>query len=225
MGNELSSTLGSWTWWRSWWRTPPPPPPTQKEVDEMRRTVIRLFDGQQLLLVGPVGSGKSSLINSINHVINLEDPHARYQELARISSGEANHGTVTYRSYIAERTLFHALKETNLLPDSSIAPRLFDVAGVDQQLLDNGFNLTQLLIYLLGGQVREYTEMIAMFNDESALNNLSQQAAIEANRAWSMICVISLSEPFPRELLEQVHKALNETESHQGGKNIVTYVF
>ena len=223
MGNGLSSTLGSWTWWRSWWRTPPPP--TQKEVDEMRRTVIRLFDGQQLLLVGPVGSGKSCLINSINHVINLEDPNARYQELARISSGKANHGTVTYRSYIAERTLFHALKEKNLLTDPSIAPSLFDVAGVDKQLLDSGFNLKQLLICLVRGQVREYTQMIAIFNDGSTLNNLSQQAAIEANRAWSMICVISLNEPFPKELLEQVHNALNETESHQGGKNIVTYVF
>ena len=146
--------------------------------------------------------------------------NAVYQELATISAGEANHGTVTYRSYTAERNLFHALKITDLLEDPSIAHTIFDVAGGDEQLLNNKFNLKDLLIYLVQGKVKEYTSMIAMLNDESALSSLSQEVTIETNGAWSMICVNLVAAPFLQVFFKEVYEALKEAACHQRGKTL-----
>ena len=198
----------------SWWSSP------QYEVDELRQAVIKLFNGQQLLFVGTVGSGKSSLVNSINYVLNLKRSESVvYQEVARISAGEADHGTLTYRTYSSENKLFHELKEMNLLQDPSRAPKLVDIAGINEQVLNDGFDLKQLLIYLVTGKVREFTQMVQLFNSAGELEKISKQEKVQANRTWLMICVISLEEPFPKKFFHQVAEALKKLCS-EGGKHL-----
>ena len=84
----------------------------QKEVNELRTKVIKLFQGQQLLFVGTIGSGKSSLVNSVNHTLNLVDPKVPYQEFANIGGATAGYGTMTYRAYTMKRTLSVAQKSS-----------------------------------------------------------------------------------------------------------------
>ena len=191
----------------------------QKEVNELRTKVIKLFQGQQLLFVGTIGSGKSSFVNTVNHALNLVDPKVPYQELARIGATDAVHGTMTYRTYTMKKGLFQSLKSQ--VPDPSNAPRLFDIAGVTEQLLQkDNFDFKQVLVYLIQGKVKELTQMIKLYNSKQQLQEIGKQEEVEENKVWIMVCVVSLYDPFPQLLLEQVASAVQELEPQNGGKNM-----
>ena len=189
----------------------------QKEVNELRTKVIKLFHGQQILFVGTPGSGKSSFVNTVNHALNLVDPEVPYQEFARIGGTGADHGTMTYRTYTMKRGLFQSLKSQ--VPNPSNAPKFFDIAGVSETLLQRDhFDFKQLLIYLVQGKVKEFTQMIEVYNNKQQLKEIEKQEAIKSNKVWIMVCVVSLYDPFPQLFLEQVASAARELESQDGGK-------
>ncbi|XP_062506667.1 uncharacterized protein LOC134183200 isoform X2 [Corticium candelabrum] len=193
----------------------------QREVDELRKDVFKKFDGQKILLIGTLGSGKSSLVNSINYVLNLENPNAHYHEVAELSDSEAYHGTPVYRMYTPEKDLYHEVKDQNLLEDVSSAPTLFDISGVDEQLLDGDqLDLKKFLLCVFQGKVEEFTDIIKIFNTPEELEKVAIQEAADDRRPWSVVCVVSLAAVFPTKFYENVAKALRETKANQGGDTL-----
>lgn len=189
------------------------------EVSSLRQTVFKLFQGQQLLLVGYAGVGKSSLINSINHVINLAVPMVSYQEVAAIAAGEPDHGTLVYRSYSSDKEMYHALESGELTEVRRRAPTFFDVAGVVERLLQGDFDFKNLLTLLVKGKVEEFTQMVEVFNHpDEKLEKFRKAGSMDCQRAWSMLCVVALSDGFPGKLLEHVAAAVKELCPLQGGE-------
>ena len=192
----------------------------QQEVDELRRKVIDLFSGQQFLLVGHYGVGKSSFINSVNHVFNvIRDPKFPYQEVAEIFQRETDHGSLVYTTYRPDTTgMYKGLETKELLAKREHAPVFFDVAGINDKIA-NEIDFKQLLIYLVNGQVKEYTQMIKIYKREEQMDYLAKIPKMDTLRAWSILCVVSLCDAFPQKFLEQVNEAVRQLQVDQGGKN------
>ena len=99
---------------------------TEKANDDLRMKVIHLFESQQLLVFGFMGSGKTSLINSFNHVINLSvDKFAAFQEVGEFALSN-RHVTLTYETFGPTKNMYHLLKRENKRQWEQ-GPRLFDL--------------------------------------------------------------------------------------------------
>jgi ABC-type transport system involved in cytochrome bd biosynthesis fused ATPase/permease subunit len=58
------------------------------EPDELRKEVVERVNDQKIVLVGPEGSGKSSLINTFSMVLHLTDPTYQWMVWAAIRKGK-----------------------------------------------------------------------------------------------------------------------------------------
>ena len=192
----------------------------EQDVYELRKKTVKLFAHQQLLVVGHVGVGKSSFINTVNHVFNLVCSKPAYQEISELSGRESNHGTLLFRAYGPKNGMYEKLKDSEFSREQDGAPIFFDVAGVNDKIVGS-IDFKQLLIHLVNGQVKEYTEMVKVYNSQKQLEELSTQPKVNSLKAWVILCVVSLCDEFPQKLLEQVYLAVNELKSKQTGKNNV----
>ena len=191
----------------------------QKEVDTLRSKVFKLFSGQRFLLFGSYGSGKSSLINTINHVLNLSNPDVRYAEVAEVQHEETDYGTLMFTAY-GSPEMYKELRQAS----RKNAPVFFDVAGVNDKVASY-IDLKQLLIFLLNGKVRKNTEMIKIYNKEKSMDEIAKQREEKALKVWSILCVVSVYDTFPTQLLELVRKAVEQQKTAENGKhNIVLHV-
>lgn len=184
-------------------------------IRQLRTQTYKRFDKQQLLLVGYVGAGKSTLIDTFNHAINKVDDQSAYQEVF----AKPDHRSITCRTYGPSR-MFQALKasrEQRRLQRA--APKFFDVVGVTDKILSGSFDLTSLLTHIVNNRVTEFTEMVQSFNSEQELQVMKDQL-MNYRRSWSMVCVVSLIDHFPIDLLEHVSRALKEMAPQQGGTSI-----
>ena len=193
----------------------------ERDVHELRKETVQLFARQQLLVVGSIGVGKSSFINTVNHVFNLVCPKSAYHEISEISGREFNHGALLFCAYGPENGMYEKLKDSEFSRERDRAPIFFDVAGVNDKIVGN-IDFKQLLIDLVNGQVKEYTEMVKYCNSRKQLEELSTQPKVDSVlKAWVILCVVSICDPFPKNLLEQVNLAVNELKANQSGKNDV----
>ena len=64
--------------------------------------------------------------------------------------------------------------------------------------------------------------MIKLYNSKQQLQEIEKQEAVEENKVWIMVCVVSLYDPFPQLFLEQVASAVRKLEPQNGGKNMHT---
>ena len=188
----------------------------EEKVAALKKEVINLFNGQQLLLLGHYGVGKSSFINTVNHVLNLVQPNVPYQELAELSARESDHGTLIYRAYGPRKKMYMALKESDFSAKQDFGPIFFDVAGVNDKIV-NEFDLKQFLIHLVNGQVKEYTDMVRIYNREDQMEQMRDESKVDNLRAWSIICLVSVADAFPTRLLQHVDQALKELKVQPGG--------
>ena len=186
-----------------------------KNVKELREETCMRFDKQQLVMVGYAGAGKASLINTFNYAVNRVNGQVAYQDIAeREKTGNIS---VTYRSY-GPAQLFGSLNVTvqqRRLQRAS--PRLFDVVGVTEKLLRSGFDLKSLLTHLVNGDVTDLINMVSAYNSEEELQGIRNQEVMHPRRGWCMVCVISLTDPFPDDLLECVAESCKDVAPLQRG--------
>ena len=179
----------------------------QEQVNnDLRGKVIDLFDSQQLLVLGLLGSGKTSLINSFNHVINLSvDNLAIFQEVGDFAPASTP-VTLTYATYGPKRKLYNLLKESNPLVWER-APTFFDIPGIDSKYFDGEKaigHLSQLLNHIVRGQVKEFSDLLSLYDSKADLKQIQDQLPIDAWRPQSILCVLDLSIPLRTEFLTKV---------------------
>jgi energy-coupling factor transporter ATP-binding protein EcfA2 len=188
-----------------------------KNVKELREETYKRFDKQQLVLVGYAGAGKASLINTFNYATNRGNGPVAYQDITEKETKKTGSVSVTYRSY-GPAHLFRSLNATVQQRRLQRAcPRLFDVLGLTEKLLKSGFELKSLLCHLVNGEVTGLINVVSPFNSEQGLQKIQEQEVLNPRRRWSMVCVISLTDPFPNDLLERVAESCKAIAPLQRG--------
>lgn len=66
-----------------------PPSLDPSQINKLRKEILTLFNGQTFLVLGEVGCGKSSLINTFGHVMRLADKDAVFYKTAEIAEEPA----------------------------------------------------------------------------------------------------------------------------------------
>ena len=144
--------------------------------------------------------------------------------MAEISTLESHHRTLIYRTYGPPNVTYTALQESEFSAKQKFAPTFFDVAGVTDKIV-NDFDLKQFLIYLINGQVKEYTHMVKIYRKAQDVEQMRKQRKVNSQRAWSLICVVSVADAFPVKLLLHVCEALKELQEHpRDGKSHVLHI-
>ena len=191
----------------------------EKANDDLRMKVIHLFEGQQLLVFGFMGSGKTSLINSFNHVINRSvDKSAAFQEVGEFALSQ-EHVTLTYETFGPTKNMYHLLKRENKRQWEQ-GPKFFDLPGINskmvagQQRIDQ---MAQLLTHLVRGQVKEFTEIVSLCDPAADLKGLDEQIRVDKRRPWSILCVLPLDADFQTEILKIVDKVERASKQDRGG--------
>ena len=186
----------------------------QREVAELRKKVINLFSYQQLLLVGHLGVGKSSFVNTVNYVINLVKPRSVHAEIAEVFNQE-DRGSCAYMSYGSDRGMYGALRESKFSAEQMRGPIFYDLPGFKYSI---DFDLTQMLIYLVNGQVREDTYMVKMFNNKEKIEQWITPRREDNQRPQIVLCMVSVADTFPQQLLEHVSEAQIKLQSYGESK-------
>ena len=177
--------------------------PVERAVHRLREDLIDRFEKQQFLILGRLGCGKSSLVNSFNYVINLTNPEADYEEIAPVGASTGAAKTKKLTKYDLKREMY-----AELSPDQRRdAPAFFDLMGLPNQAA-----LADLISKLADGKIEDGTNMMRAFSEEdsSYRENLGREHK-EPQRpmaAWAIIFVLSVREIFPDGLLEDVREAI-----------------
>jgi hypothetical protein len=191
----------------------------EEDCSRLEKNVIDHFEGQQLLIFGAMGSGKTSLINSFNHVINQSvNRSVEYQEVGEIADSQ-RHVTLTFQTYGHERNMYHLLK-TQQPTQFEKGPRFFNSVGLNAKMLDGDEkikNMAKLLTLLISGKVEEFTEMLPLVDPEAHLDQLDHQLPVDKNRAWSVLCVQALNVDFSSEIFKVVDSVERASKKNQGG--------
>ena len=184
----------------------------QREVVELRKKVINLFSGQELLVVGHVGVGQASFVNTVNHVINLVQPRFPYHEIAQVDGrGEDFHGSFLSRSNGPRTGMYLALKESEFSAKQKLGPIFCNIAGFSYGI---NFYLKQLLVSLFNSQVGN---MVQMYANKEEIELLSKGRRADNNRA-RLLCMVSVADTFPQQFLEHVSEAQIELRSYGKSK-------
>lgn len=174
----------------------------QERVAGLRMNIRRLCNGQRFVVVGGDGHGKSSSINTFNHVMRLQDPDAKYQELAEV--GPAHHTkTLIVRKFICQPTMFGGAVE------------FVDVSGMSQ---NDQSKVPQMVKLLVEGRLPEGTDIRPLLGSNVDLDQFLD-FSVEQLRCWSIIYVASASHVIERKLAGRVGQAGKELE--KSGKSVL----
>lgn len=159
----------------------------QKEVSDCRKEVTELFVGQKFLLVGGEGHGKSSLINTFNHVIRLAEPDVVYEEVAQLGAGTASGSTKTVllTKYAKENSML--FYNVDLTPSNF--PVFMDTLGLNEndQLQSRIVDFIQALA---AGKISEGTDLQGILQEVDT--NFDDAQLDDDMAAWSIIFVASV---------------------------------
>jgi GTP-binding protein EngB required for normal cell division len=159
------------------------PESLEKEVSDRRKEVIDLFNGQQFLLLGGEGHGKSSLINTFGHVTRLADPNVVFEEVAQEGACYGSTKTVNLTRYTKENSmLFYGV------PDQT-PPRNFPVF-LDTIGLNEEVRYAEFVEALAAGRIPEGEDLQAML--EAIPTDYNDVHPNEDMAAWSIIFVGSV---------------------------------
>ena len=181
---------------------------SKEEVQQRRREVIGLFHGQKLLLLGGDGHGKSSLINTINHVIRLENQDAVYEEVAEMGTGGETKTQFLTRYRREDSMLFEGVRGSNF-------PVFLDTIGLSES---NQNAVVKLVPLLATGKISEETNLRELLEDAKLDSFEVPQNADKELKAWSIIFVGSLEHQPVIELARSVGKANYEMAARNAGE-------
>ena len=181
----------------------------KQEVQRRREEVKALFQGQKLLVLGGDGHGKSSLINTFNHVIRLADPNVVYDEVARVGTA---HNTTTIRlvKYGKEDSaLFHGVE--NIAPSNF--PVFLDTVGLPE---NEQISVIELVQSLAQGKIKEDTDLQELLKASDI--NFKDLKSDDGMAAWSILFVGSIHHPAVVKLARNVGEASVKIEKETGGE-------
>jgi energy-coupling factor transporter ATP-binding protein EcfA2 len=187
-------------------------------LDELRKEVVESFSGQKILLVGPQGSGKSSLINTFDMVLHLTDPKYPFMEWAVYGPGKTdeykeNPTTFHYRKYHIERLYKNLEKFLGDTPPDK-CPTFFDTTG----FCGTGkIREDDLLVNIASGNMPEDTELLSIMEGGKKCDDVFTEQNKEL-QSWSIVFVASAQSDFPREIAKICYAAWEKLERTGRGK-------
>ena len=180
-----------------------------QEVQERRTEVTNLFAGQKLLVLGGDGHGKSSLINTFNHVIRLADPNVVYEEVAEVGPSQSVTKTPYLNRYKKEDSaLFLGVQGSNF-------PVFLDTAGMNEDDKVQA-KIVQLVKALAAGKIQQRADTKALLADFKT--NFDKMEADEDMAAWTIIFVASAAYESLLALARSVGEAVDQTTRHANGE-------
>ena len=197
-------------------------PHIQQELDARREELIDSFSKQNVLLIGPPGAGKSSIINSFNYVVSLAaDKDALFEEIAEVGGNTEETKTRHLLHYDATvGGMYKALLESpndKHRKKAQVAPTLLDTPG-----LPDRSDLKYLLQALVLGDIPiesdlEFCMSFKANNYKHFMKSVSEKK-VEAKAACAVLLVIQNSSlkkkaewPFPSELVDALSNVLFQT--------------
>eukprot|EP00118_Oscarella_pearsei_P025775 m.308751 g.308751 ORF g.308751 m.308751 type:complete len:289 (+) comp44679_c0_seq1:107-973(+) len=184
------------------------------EIRSLRQSVMNRFKGQNFLLLGQPGVGKSSIVNSFNYVINLHElPNSPYVEVATVGSGEIQQ-TVRLQKYDG-RGKGRMYSELDLDGRQS-APGFIDLIG-----LPNREFLSDLIQHFVDGKIPHNTALKKALDADDATerqNLIDDNPDIQRDLvAWTILFVVSAaSSEFPENLASDVLDAVSRVNEAEG---------
>jgi energy-coupling factor transporter ATP-binding protein EcfA2 len=181
-------------------------------LDKLRKEVVERFDGQKILLVGPEGSGKSSLINTFDTVLQLTDPTYQWKEWAVYGPGKtdrytANPTTFHYRKYHTERLYQNLEKFLGDTPPEK-CPTFLDTTGFRRT---GKIREDDLLVNIASGNMPEDTELLSIMEGEKKCDDVITEQNKEL-QSWSIVFVAGASIDFPKEIAHVCYAASEKLE-------------
>jgi GTP-binding protein EngB required for normal cell division len=181
-------------------------------LDKLRKEVVERFDGQKILLVGPEGSGKSSLINTFDTVLQLTDPTYQWKEWAVYGPGKtdrytANPTTFHYRKYHTERLYQNLEKFLGDTPPEK-CPTFFDTTGFRGT---GKIPEDDLIVHIASGDVPEDTDLLSILRGEEKCDEVCAEQNKEL-QSWSIVFVVGAPSDFPREIADTCYAAWEKLE-------------
>lgn len=178
--------------------------PSKLAVDQLRADILSSCKGQKFLLIGGDGHGKSSLINSMNHVLRLQDPQAKFQEIAGMGAGRGKTKTASFRNYDEDLKLFTGVEREK----GTKMPHFQDLCGMSENETSNCLKLIPLLA---AGQIKDGTDMREYMDGDFDLSSIAQPTDKQL-RCWSIIFVASAYHDFPVKLATHLREAADRYE-------------
>lgn len=181
-------------------------------LDELRKEVVERFNGQKILLVGPEGSGKSSLINAFEMALNLTDPKYPFMEFAICGPGKTggykdNPTTCHYRRYDKE-SLYHNLDKFLGDTPREKCPTFFDTSGLRG---NDKISEKNLLVSIASGDVPEDTDLLSILKEETTCDDVCTEQNKEL-QSWSIVLVVGAQSDFPREIAVTCYDACQQLQ-------------
>ena len=180
--------------------------PSREEVDELRDDMISTFDSQRILLFGRYGAGKSSIINTFNHVTNLVQHDVKQiAAIAEEGSSEADTKTRCYTVYGTNtaEAMYEYLKESKIGELRTLftkAPEFIDTPGIPPSV-DRKLEMMAFYKKALKGDVatgfnlQEYYKSVNekySGRDTDGHKTMSIEPASEAaKKPWAVVAVLA----------------------------------
>eukprot|EP00118_Oscarella_pearsei_P027238 m.310942 g.310942 ORF g.310942 m.310942 type:complete len:343 (+) comp56898_c0_seq1:46-1074(+) len=200
---------------------------TQEILDERRARLIKSFNSQRILLLGEVGHGKSSLINSFNYVANLVNSEAQFVTVAQPGGGHSSK-TKRLTAYGPDlKEMYTELKDSGA---SSKAPTFLDTCG-----MPNRDNLTPVFQRLIDGQIEANSfihEAVDKLDDAGTTMAALEKMKGSEKKPGCVVFVLSGTadgigeggDLFPDKMITGLVAALNELEKENKGVRLFVVV-
>eukprot|EP00118_Oscarella_pearsei_P015698 m.143311 g.143311 ORF g.143311 m.143311 type:complete len:300 (+) comp38383_c2_seq4:1343-2242(+) len=185
-------------------------------IDYLRKKIIKeKFKSQRILLVGELGSGKSSLINTFNMAINFADPKSDekgFDDIAEVAQDTPSSKTEMFTRYGIEKNMYAALRTSDEFAEfRDQAPVLFDLPGFPNRELSV---CKEVLRGLIKGAIAENCNVggILETGEEDAIAKSLCLEGSKERLPWAIVLVIKGDDPrtFPMRLILQVKSVVKD---------------